>query len=285
MFPLKATIHVGKYTIHGWYVHNWNILHSYPLFTGLLTPVSPYLQSSVDFRARSLQGSTSQWLWWKLIRCVVRSVDATHWSPVFALTLQKTHHLWSNPWYRELWIMMFSHVGIPMDPLLWKRIPTYHITLSNMSFSMSALDFVCCSQLPSGVLLASPAAVAFGAGDMYRTSFPGRGKMMFLLMSLGKGRSFGKVWFGKQRQWCFECEVYGWNGVAASVCVAKCMFCRVPHMTISFLRYGSIHSAGVNDVFVHIIRVYIGQFQPSEDLTVLLNFLLKPSMRGPDCVK
>ena len=64
---------------------------------------------------------------------------------------------------------------------------------------MSALDFVCCShcsyelQLPSGVLLASPAAVAFGAGDMYRTSFPGRGKMMFLVMSLGKGRSFGKV--------------------------------------------------------------------------------------------
>ena len=112
--------------------------------------------------------------------------------------------------------MKFSHVGIP---LLWKRIPTYHITLSNISFSMSALDFVCCSQLPSGVLLASPAAVAFGAGDMYRTSFPGRGKMMFVVMSLGKGRSFGKVWSGKQRQRCFECEVYGWNGVAVSLCV------------------------------------------------------------------
>ncbi len=103
-----------------------------------------------------------------------------------------------------------SHLAIPMEPLLWKRIPIKQYCIFNVStgfcFNKSHGSYEL--QLPSGVLLAAPAAVAFGAGDMYRTSFPGREEVMFLVMSLGKGRSFGKMGFGKPRQWCLGCEVY-----------------------------------------------------------------------------
>ena len=206
MFPLKTTIHVGKYTIHGWYVHNWNIYPQLSPFHWASNPSFSLTYKVPWIFEHAMCGEYQLMIRMKTnsVRSLVSSYlsNTTHWSPVFALTLQKNTSFVIKS--RVFGIMIFSHVGIPMDPLLWKRIPTYHITLSNISFSMSALDFVCCShcsyelQLPSGVLLASPAAVAFGAGDMYRTSFPGRGKMMFLVMSLGKGRSFGKVWFGKQ---------------------------------------------------------------------------------------
>lgn len=65
----------------------------------------------------------------------------------------------------------------------------------------------------------------------------------------------------------------------------KMYVCQVQHMTISFFRYGSIHSAGVNDVFVHFFGVYIGGCSTFRRPHIFVELFVETSMRGPDCVK